>query len=163
MTAARLLLCLLAVSALTACVTGPEGPQGLQGLPGTPGEDGEAGAAGAQGPTGPAGAAGADGAQGDVGPAGPQGIPGLLDYGAVYHVDAQFDLASGVRTEGVVFCDSGDLATGGGYDCQFASGYELKRNQHVQEQGTYGSGWAVWWQGGSGSCYVKAVCIDLTP
>ncbi|MFK7931598.1 MAG: hypothetical protein AB8H79_25685 [Myxococcota bacterium] len=127
-------------------------------IEGEPGPAGEMGAQGPAGADGIDGEDGQDGADGDVGPTGPQGAFPEMYFrtGEVITLEAE------ARVEGEAVCDEGDLAMGGGFDCQFASGYTIKRQQWIQETGDQGSGWMFWVEGGRGGCYAKVVCADLT-
>ena len=80
-------------------------------------------------------------------------------------VESKLTGSASVRVEAEVFCDSGDVATGGGYDMQFSTTAKVIRSQYVQEQGTPGSGWIAWYEGGpsGNSVWTKVVCADLTP
>lgn len=148
------------LGALPGCGT-TEGPPGETGPAGPMGMTGPEGPQGATGPQGPMGAMGA---MGEPGPMGPSGVLGF------YRREDNATLTPGMRTEVIAWCDDGDMAVGGGFDCQFASGYVIERSQATQEQlepstgmRREGGGWVIWASGGNGSCYAKVQCADLTP
>jgi hypothetical protein len=87
-------------------IPGDVGPVGPQGEPGPQGPQGPQGLKGDTGDVGPKGPKGDTGAQGAVGPAGPAG-PGAAISSYRRHVRP----AGGT---GDVYCDPGDIATGGG-------------------------------------------------
>lgn len=138
--------------ALVGCeeVPGPQGEQGAQGEQGVQGEPGQDGDDGDDGDDGRNGQNGQDGASGAE-----------LEF---YYVSGTETRLGSGRTElAEATCNDGDWAVGGGYDCQFASGYTVERSQWTQETGTLGQGWTVWVQGGSGSCWAKVACADTNP
>jgi hypothetical protein len=96
--------------------TGPQGAKGDTGATGAVGPAGPAGTDGAPGVVGPAGPAGADGAPGAVGPAGPPGSGSPVSY-YIQSVPTHLPYYGG-ELPAYAICNSGDFATGGGY--QFA-------------------------------------------
>ena len=87
---------------------GPQGPGGETGATGPQGLQGEAGATGPQGNRGETGAIGLQGARGDTGATGPQGPAGPTDV-----VVRRAALSS--TTSGQADCQTGERATGGGF------------------------------------------------
>lgn len=91
----------------------------------------------------------------------------------LYYIESEATPVPGSGTEGGILkltalCDEGDLATGGGFDHQFAQeNVRVLRSQHVQEQGPIGSGWVVWFindgETPSPNVRTKAVCADFPP
>jgi hypothetical protein len=115
---------------------GPAGSQGEQGIQGPPGEKGEPGPQGIQGPPGPKGDTGDVGPAGATGPEGPQGPAGVL---RIYPVHRSYRAAPGECVSLVVYCDNGDMVTGGGFDSNYGGpGYV-----YWSESRGAGSGWLV--------------------
>ena len=131
--------------------TGPIGPQGPkgdkgdtgetgpQGLKGDKGDTGETGPQGPQGPKGDKGDTGAQGPKGDTGAQGPQGPAGTTNF---YSRRVAFANAAGDSSK--VFCDAGDLATGGGgYGTSGATGGLMGINESIPIHENGLSGWQL--------------------
>ncbi|HUG14712.1 MAG TPA: hypothetical protein VMM78_06795 [Thermomicrobiales bacterium] len=86
------------------------GPQGIQGEQGPQGEKGDTGEPGPKGDTGE------QGEIGPQGPAGPQGEQGERGPAAVRTVVVILNLPAGETRRADAFCESNELATGGGYE-----------------------------------------------
>jgi len=119
---------------------------------------------GPQGEPGPAGPQGAVGQMGPQGEPGPQGAPGVLGF---YYKWAEYSIPAGVnqRGDGMVFCDTGDQATGGGYEIPYAWA-KVVRNLPTGGQGVVPTGWQVDVINTVEDEYsmnVWAICADLTP
>lgn len=114
-----------------AGMQGEPGPQGLTGAQGPKGDTGAAGVAGPQGPKGDTGATGPQGTKGDTGdtgatgapgpqgPEGPQGLQGPAGSSGLsgtYTQSAEFTATTGTGGSGSVYCHSGDVVIGGGFD-----------------------------------------------
>lgn len=115
---------------------------------------------GEPGPAGPQGEVGPMGPQGEMGPAGPQGEPGVIGFYARW---ANFSIPGGVNEHGggMVFCDAGDRATGGGYEIP-GTRANVTRSLLTGGQG----GWQVNVINTVEDEYtinVWAICADLTP
>ena len=96
--------------------TGPTGPQGLLGATGATGPAGSTGVAGPAGPTGPRGYTGDAGAVGPTGPTGPVGPTGPTGPPTTYSISTSWiQVPSGDVTEAYASCNSGDIASGGGF------------------------------------------------
>jgi hypothetical protein len=96
------------VETLEGEATGPQGPQGDTGLQGDQGP---------QGDTGPLGNTGLQGDQGPQGDTGLQGEPGIASTtirSLAFEIDPGFS--------GSVFCEAGEMLTGGGYESAGNSG-----------------------------------------
>lgn len=125
---------------------------------------------GEPGPAGPQGEVGPMGPQGEVGPAGPQGEPGPQGAPGVigfYYKWADFSIPAGVGEGGggMVFCDTGDQATGGGYSIPYAWA-KVVRTVPTGGQGIIPTGWQVNVINTVEDEYsinVWAICADLTP
>ncbi|MGC5016479.1 hypothetical protein ACLQ2R_37425 [Streptosporangium sp. DT93] len=118
--------------------TGAQGPKGDTGAQGPKGADGQDGKNGAQGPKG---ADGQDGKNGAQGPKGEPGAPGKdgkdgKDGGALstYIKSNNFSLNNDGNAS--VSCNSGDLATGGGYS--------LSTLKYFLVTGSYPSSTSAW-------------------
>ncbi|MGA7669772.1 MAG: hypothetical protein WBW04_05080, partial [Nitrolancea sp.] len=100
--------------------TGATGDTGIQGPTGTTGDTGPSGPSGPQGDTGVQGPTGTTGIQGDTGPSGPAGDTGPSGpSGPLGSPDISHYVVSAQGTgfglvNQTVYCDSGDVATGGG-------------------------------------------------
>lgn len=86
--------------------TGPRGPRGATGAVGATGATGATGAQGDTGPRGP---------QGETGARGPQGEPGVGTFSLIRRT-TNMTVNQNVQKTGTVSCDTGESATGGGYD-----------------------------------------------
>ncbi|MEE9415559.1 MAG: hypothetical protein V3V01_09760, partial [Acidimicrobiales bacterium] len=98
---------------------GADGARGARGTTGSDGADGSKGAKGnkgSKGDTGPAGNKGNKGSKGDTGTAGPKGNTGASGGPASYYtVEATVRSDGKAQITASAFCDTGDLATGGGF------------------------------------------------
>jgi hypothetical protein len=97
--------------------TGPLGNTGLQGDQGPQGDTGPVGNTGLQGDPGPLGNTGLQGDQGPQGDTGLQGEPGIASTtirSLAFEIDPGFS--------GSVFCEAGEMLTGGGYESAGNSG-----------------------------------------
>ncbi len=140
--------------------------EGLQGPPGEDGQDGEDGEDGQDGE---------DGEKGDLGPQGeqgPQGEPGALDFyiESVVNIPLPFyvlDPPRGYLTTGNVYCDTGDLATSGGFtgSAGLYVGFTVTRDTPIWNISSQPIGWSVTFLNrssdvGNGTVYV--ICADVT-
>ncbi|MFF3460157.1 hypothetical protein ACFYXH_38875 [Streptomyces sp. NPDC002730] len=132
--------------------TGPTGPTGATGPTGDTGLAGESGAAGATGPTGPTG---------ETGPTGPTGPPTTT-----YERQGEpVTVPPGVFGQALVFCDTGDIGTGGGFNVFGPWPGNLESSSILD-----GSGVVVGWRviirnettEGIG-IIARVVCADITP
>ncbi|HET7236347.1 MAG TPA: hypothetical protein VFK59_07935 [Actinomycetota bacterium] len=125
--------------------TGPQGSQGAQGQPG---------------PQGP------PGADGERGPRGIQGSPGVLGF-YTRTVNINKSLDDDQQTNGTAVCDTGDVATGGGFTSYTAGASDaqawVRYNRPEGENAWYvevdnftGTSVAVY-----ADVYVR--CADVTP
>jgi hypothetical protein len=143
--------------------TGPTGPIGAIGPQGLKGDTGAQGAKGDTGATGATGPAGPQGEKGDTGATGAQGVPGVVRSYSKYHY---FTVAGPATGRSDVYCDSGDIATGGGFDL-----WPYIDNVYVTSsvpQSNYnGEGWLVNFQnsnaGTIANVTVIVICADITP
>jgi hypothetical protein len=143
-------------------VTGPSGPSGPQGPTGATGPQGLVGPSGPSGPQGLTGATGPEGALGPSGPSGPQGPTGATGPSGLpgtFYVRQ----TSGTGTSGSVYCDSGDQATGGGYDVQSAGTSYFPIESRPYYSGATPTGWYVERASSGPSLLVYVICADLTP
>lgn len=124
-------------------------------------QTGPQGAPGAQGQPGPQGPPGADG---ERGPRGVQGSPGVLGF-YTRSVDISASLNDDEYTDGTAVCDTGDVATGGGFDRYTSSDAQafVRYNRPEGENAWYvqidnftGAPVAVY-----ADVYVR--CADITP
>ncbi|MEU4833114.1 hypothetical protein [Streptosporangium sp. NPDC023615] len=123
---------------------GAQGPKGDTGATGPQGPKGETGAQGPQGPKGTDGRNGTDGQDGKNGAQGPKGEPGApgkdgkdgKDGGALttYIKNLDFSLTNDGKPS--VGCNSGDVATGGGYN--------LTTMRYFLVTGSYPSSASAW-------------------
>jgi hypothetical protein len=142
---------------------GDTGDTGAIGPAGPAGEKGPKGDTGAQGAKGDTGATGAQGEKGDTGATGAQGVPGVVRSYSKYHY---FTVAGPATGRSDVYCDSGDIATGGGFDL-----WPYIDNVYVTSsvpQSNYnGEGWLVNFQnsnaGTIANVTVIVICADITP
>lgn len=128
------------------------------------GPQGEPGPAGPQGEVGPMGPQGEIGPTGPQGEPGPQGAPGVIGF---YYKWADFSIPAGVGEGGggMVFCDTGDQATGGGHSNPNAWA-KITRSVPTGGQGIVPTGWQVGVVNTTDYDYsilVWAICADLTP
>lgn len=128
------------------------------------GPQGEPGPAGPQGEMGPAGPQGEMGPAGPQGEPGPPGAPGVIGF---YYKWAEFSIPGGVGEHGggMVLCDAGDQATGGGYSIPNAWA-KITRSVPTGGQGIVPTGWqadVVNTTDYEYSILVWAICADLTP
>ena len=122
-------------------VAGPAGPAGPAGAVGPAGPVGPAGAVGKTGATGATGAPGATGATGvtghtgATGPAGPAGAAGLTTI----------TVRNGTASKGnsVAFCNSGERATGGGYDAAAVPANAFFLSEPIHNSAGTPTGWSV--------------------
>ncbi|GAA3021114.1 hypothetical protein [Streptosporangium longisporum] len=118
--------------------TGPQGPKGDDGKPGVQGPKGDDGKPGVQGPKGDDGKPGVQGPKGDDGKTGPQGPKGAdgKDGGALttYIKTGVINLSNDGTPS--VSCNSGDVATGGGY--------HLTTMKYFVVTGSYPSSASTW-------------------
>ncbi|GAB2475527.1 collagen-like protein [Streptosporangium sandarakinum] len=115
---------------------GERGPQGEQGPQGKPGENGKDGAPGKQGEQGPQGKPGQDGAPGRQGLPGKDGKDG--QDGGLAAVTTRHQ-SSNIKGDGSVSvsCQTGELATGGGYSMNGNGSYLVSASMPS------GNGWVV--------------------
>ncbi|MFL6519785.1 MAG: IPT/TIG domain-containing protein [Chthoniobacterales bacterium] len=118
--------------------TGPKGDTGPQGLTGPKGDTGSQGPAGPTGATGPRGSTGPQGNTGPQGPAGPAGASGASGY---QFKQASAALPPGLMVRGSLFCDSGKVAVGGGWNVNVEE--EFNTNAHIMRSAPTadGKGW----------------------
>ena len=136
-------------------LTGDTGPTGIQGDTGPSGPTGDTGATGLTGATGSQGIqgdTGPSGPTGDTGPSGPSGPLGTPDI-THYVVSAQ-GTGFGLVNQ-TAYCDSGDVATGGGVSINTSIFPGALKNSMPAMDGDQPIGW-------TGSAYspftVYAVC-----
>ena len=121
---------------LTLSATVPEGPQGEQGPPGP---------------------------KGDIGPRGdpgPQGPPGVLGF---YTRTNTVTIPEFTDQEVIATCDSGDTATGGGYECVLIPNSSITDARYSSPAGS--NSWRAFWNSDNQplTCSVFVKCADITP
>jgi hypothetical protein len=156
---------------------GPAGPTGADGPTGPAGPVGPTGAGGQRGATGPQGQPGATGQRGPIGPAGPTGPTGPVGSrgatgptGATGPASTYVRIAHGSKRTPVVdvYCDPGDVATGGGAVTQFKSpdalpSIPLKAKDTPAQDHDRMTGWRGFVKGGSANQTVTVYVACATP
>jgi collagen triple helix repeat protein len=140
--------------------TGPKGDTGAQGLTGPKGDTGAQGQTGPKGDTGPRGLTGPQGDTGPQGPAGPTGPKGASGYQLK---QASTPLAPGLIATGTLFCDSGKVAVGGGWNVNAEEAFNFNAHMIRSAPTADGKGWtgAYYNPGGpTPTVTLYAICLD---
>jgi len=151
---------------VTVGAVGPQGLTGPKGDTGPQGPTGPKGDAGPQGPTGPkgdTGPRGLTGSQGDAGPQGPAGPAGAKGASGYQFKQASTPLAPGLIVTGALFCDSGKVAVGGGWNVNAEEAANLNAHMIRSAPTPDGKGWTgAYYNPGNTTPTVTlyAICLD---